>query len=127
MIKEYFANYYLHTCDVTFDLAGGDMEVHRSAAEPWKVTLVDTGDKTMTGGRLKRVLPYLEGEEEFCFTYGDGLCRPGHRGAHRVSPGQWPDRHRHRRPAAGPLWGDADRWQRWSRRSRRSRAATAAG
>jgi glucose-1-phosphate cytidylyltransferase len=73
MIKEYFANYYLHTCDITFDLAGGDMEVHRSAAEPWKVTLVDTGENTMTGGRLKRVLPYLEGETEFCFTYGDGL------------------------------------------------------
>ena len=74
MIKEYFANYYLHTCDITFDLAGGGMEVHRSAAEPWKVTLVDTGEKTMTGGRLRRVLPYLEGEPEFCFTYGDGLC-----------------------------------------------------
>ena len=73
MIKEYFANYYLHTCDITFDLAGGDMEVHRSAAEPWKVTLVDTGENTMTGGRLQRVLPYLEGEQEFCFTYGDGL------------------------------------------------------
>ena len=73
MIKEYFANYYLHTCDVTFDLAGGDMEVHRSSAEPWKVTLVDTGEATMTGGRLRRVLPYLEGESEFCFTYGDGV------------------------------------------------------
>ncbi len=73
MIKEYFANYYLHTCDITFDLAGGDMEVHRSTAEPWKVTLVDTGENTMTGGRLKHVLPYLEGETDFCLTYGDGV------------------------------------------------------
>jgi glucose-1-phosphate cytidylyltransferase len=73
MIKEYFANYYLHTCDVSFDLAEGAMEVHRSETEPWHVTLVDTGEQTMTGGRLKRVLPYV-GEEEFCFTYGDGLA-----------------------------------------------------
>jgi glucose-1-phosphate cytidylyltransferase len=72
MIKEYFANYYLHTCDVTFDIAGNAMEVHRSEAEPWKVTLVDTGDTTNTGGRLKRVLSYLNGED-FCFTYGDGV------------------------------------------------------
>jgi glucose-1-phosphate cytidylyltransferase len=73
VIKEYFANYYLHTCDVTFDIASGAMEVHRSAAEPWKVTLVETGEATMTGGRLKRVLPYVDGEE-FCFTYGDGVA-----------------------------------------------------
>jgi glucose-1-phosphate cytidylyltransferase len=72
LIKEYFANYYLHTCDVSFDLAKGHMEVHRSETEPWKVTLVDTGEATMTGGRLKRVLPYV-GEEDFCFTYGDGV------------------------------------------------------
>ncbi len=72
LIKEYFANYYLHTCDVSFDLAGGGMEVHRSATEPWHVTLIDTGENTMTGGRLQRVLPYL-GEEDFCFTYGDGV------------------------------------------------------
>ena len=72
LIKEYFANYYLHTCDVSFDLAKGDMEVHRSASEPWKVTLVDTGEQTMTGGRLKRVLSYV-GDQDFCFTYGDGL------------------------------------------------------
>ena len=72
LIKEYFANYYLHTCDVSFDLAMGDMEVHRSQSEPWRVTLVDTGERTMTGGRLKRVMAYL-GEEEFSFTYGDGL------------------------------------------------------
>ncbi len=73
LIKEYFANYYLHTCDVTFDLASGDMEVHRSETEPWRVTLVDTGEQTMTGGRLARVLPYV-GDEDFCFTYGDGLA-----------------------------------------------------
>jgi len=72
VIKEYFANYYLHTSDVTFDVGRGEMEVHHSKTEPWRVTLVDTGDATMTGGRLKRVLPYL-GDEEFCFTYGDGL------------------------------------------------------
>ncbi len=72
LIKEYFANYYMHTCDVSFDLANGDMEVHRSETEPWRVTLVDTGEETMTGGRLKRVLPYV-GDEDFCFTYGDGL------------------------------------------------------
>ncbi len=73
VIKEYFANYYMHTCDVSFDLAKGAMEVHRSETEPWRVTLVDTGEQTMTGGRLKRVLPYV-GEEECCFTYGDGLA-----------------------------------------------------
>jgi glucose-1-phosphate cytidylyltransferase len=73
LIKEYFANYYLHTCDVSFDLAKGDMEVHRSSTEPWRVTLVDTGEQTMTGGRLKRALPYV-GDEDFCFTYGDGLA-----------------------------------------------------
>jgi glucose-1-phosphate cytidylyltransferase len=72
LIKEYFANYYLHTCDVSFDLASGDMEVHRSETEPWHVTLVDTGEETMTGGRLKRVLDYV-GDEQFCFTYGDGV------------------------------------------------------
>jgi glucose-1-phosphate cytidylyltransferase len=72
LIKEYFANYYLHTCDVSFDLASGSMEVHRSETEPWHVTLVDTGERTMTGGRLKRVLEYL-GDEDFCFTYGDGV------------------------------------------------------
>jgi glucose-1-phosphate cytidylyltransferase len=72
IIKEYFANYYLHTCDVSFDLAHASMEVHRSATEPWHVTLVDTGEGTQTGGRLRRVLPYVE-NDDFCFTYGDGL------------------------------------------------------
>jgi glucose-1-phosphate cytidylyltransferase len=72
VIKEWFANYALHTSDVTFDLRSGDMEVHHSTTEPWRVTLVETGEATMTGGRLKRVLPYV-GDETFCFTYGDGL------------------------------------------------------
>jgi glucose-1-phosphate cytidylyltransferase len=72
MIKEYFANYYLHQSDVTFDVANNSMEVHQNTTEPWRVTLVDTGENTMTGGRLKRVKRYL-GEEPFLFTYGDGL------------------------------------------------------
>ncbi len=73
MIKEYFANYFLHMSDVTFDIAYNSMTVHDRKAEPWKVTLVDTGDDTMTGGRLKRVADYIRSEESFCFTYGDGL------------------------------------------------------
>lgn len=73
MVKEYFANYFLHTSDVTFDLADNRMEVHQRYAEPWRVTLVDTGDLTQTGGRLKRVANYLDGDT-FCFTYGDGLA-----------------------------------------------------
>jgi glucose-1-phosphate cytidylyltransferase len=72
VIKEWFANYALHTSDVTFDLRTGEMEVHHSTTEPWRVTLVETGEATMTGGRLKRVLPYV-GDETFCFTYGDGV------------------------------------------------------
>jgi glucose-1-phosphate cytidylyltransferase len=72
MIKEYFANYHLHTSDITFDMAANNMQVHQSVTEPWRVTLVDTGDETMTGGRLKRVAKYLD-DEPFCFTYGDGL------------------------------------------------------
>ena len=73
VIKEYFANYFLHMCDVTFDIANNTMDVHQSAAEDWRITLVDTGDETMTGGRLKRVAPYL-GDEDFHFTYGDGVA-----------------------------------------------------
>ncbi len=73
MIKEYFANYFLHMSDVTFDIQHNRMEVHQQHAEPWRVTLVDTGEHTMTGGRLKRVGSYLRDEEAFCFTYGDGL------------------------------------------------------
>jgi glucose-1-phosphate cytidylyltransferase len=73
MIKEYFANYFLHMSDVTIDIASNQMEVHRRKAEPWRVTLVDTGEDTMTGGRLKRVSEYIGNEPEFCFTYGDGV------------------------------------------------------
>jgi glucose-1-phosphate cytidylyltransferase len=73
VIKEYFANYFLHTSDVTFDMENNKMEVHTRNAEPWKVTLVDTGDDTLTGGRLKRVREYVKDEESFCFTYGDGV------------------------------------------------------
>lgn len=73
IIKEYFANYFLHMSDVTFDMQSNKMEVHQRHAEPWRVTLVDTGVDTMTGGRLKRVAPYLKGEDAFCLTYGDGL------------------------------------------------------
>jgi len=74
VIKEYFANYFLHMSDVTFDMATNRMEVHQKKAEPWKVTLVDTGEDTLTGGRLKRVAAHIEDEEAFCFTYGDGLA-----------------------------------------------------
>ena len=73
VIKEYFANYFLHMSDVTFDLANNRMDVHQHKAEPWKVTLVDTGDFTMTGGRMKRVAQYVRDEEAFCLTYGDGV------------------------------------------------------
>jgi glucose-1-phosphate cytidylyltransferase len=73
VIKEYFANYFLHMSDVTFDILENRMEVHERYAEPWRVTLVDTGQETLTGGRLKRVRKYL-GNESFCFTYGDGVA-----------------------------------------------------
>jgi len=72
VIKEYFANYFMHMSDVTFDLTSNEMQVHQNNAEPWRVTLVDTGELTMTGGRLRRVREYL-GDEDFCFTYGDGV------------------------------------------------------
>jgi len=73
LIKEYFANYFLYMSDVTFDMQNNQMHVHEAHAEPWKVTLVDTGDDSMTGGRLKRVADYLKDEEAFCLTYGDGV------------------------------------------------------
>ena len=73
VVKEFFADYFLHTSDVTFDLANNRMEVHNNYAEPWKVTLVDTGLNTMTGGRVKRIQPYI-GDEPFMLTYGDGVC-----------------------------------------------------
>ena len=73
VIKEYFANYFLHMSDVTFDMSTNRMEVHQRHAEPWRVTLVDTGEDTLTGGRLRRVRDYVREEEAFCFTYGDGV------------------------------------------------------
>jgi glucose-1-phosphate cytidylyltransferase len=73
VIKEYFANYFLHMSDVTFDMEHNQMEVHQRNAEPWRVTLVDTGDETLTGGRLRRIAEYVKHEEAFCFTYGDGI------------------------------------------------------
>ena len=74
VIKEYFANYFLHMSDVTFDMAKNKMQVHHQKAEPWQVTLVDTGEDTLTGGRLKRVANYVKDEDAFCFTYGDGVA-----------------------------------------------------
>jgi len=73
VIKEYFANYFLHTSDVTFDMKTNKMEIHQNSSEPWKVTLVDTGEETMTGGRIKRIKDYI-GKEDFCLTYGDGVA-----------------------------------------------------
>lgn len=73
VIKEYFANYFLHMSDVTFDMRNNEMQVLQQSAEPWRVTLIDTGEDTMTGGRLLRVAPYVKDEEAFCFTYGDGV------------------------------------------------------
>jgi glucose-1-phosphate cytidylyltransferase len=74
IIKEFFANYFLHTSDVTFDMSDNSMQLHHRSAEPWRVTLVDTGESALTGGRLKRVSQYLINDKEFCFTYGDGLA-----------------------------------------------------
>src|SRR6056300_849897 len=74
IIKEYFANYFLHQSDITFDMSKNEMKIHQERAEPWKVTLIDTGDNTMTGGRIKRIKEYLEIEETFCLTYGDGVA-----------------------------------------------------
>lgn len=76
VIKEYFANYFLHMSDVTFDMKNNRMEVLQKKVEPWRVTLIDTGEQTMSGGRLKKVAPYLD-DETFCFTYGDGLHGEG--------------------------------------------------
>ncbi len=74
IIKEYFANYFLHMSDVTFDMSNNQMQIHKQNTEPWKVTLVDTGPDSMTGGRLRRVREYLKNDESFCFTYGDGVA-----------------------------------------------------
>lgn len=72
-IKEYFSNYFLHTSDVTFDIAANKMHIHSVKSEPWSVTLVDTGESTMTGGRVKRIIPFVQDEDCFCLTYGDGV------------------------------------------------------
>jgi glucose-1-phosphate cytidylyltransferase len=74
VIKEYFANYFLHMSDVTIDMSDNSIEVHKKNVEPWKITLIDTGQHTQTGGRLKRLIDYLDGDQTFCFTYGDGLA-----------------------------------------------------
>ena len=74
VIKEYFANYFLHQSDITFDMTNNEMKIHQERSEPWKVTLIDTGENTMTGGRLKRVKEYLDNDEPFCLTYGDGVA-----------------------------------------------------
>lgn len=74
MIKEYFSNYFLHNADVTFEMSSNSMKVHSNEVEPWRVSLVETGDQSSTGGRLKRVAPYLKNDDAFCFTYGDGLA-----------------------------------------------------
>jgi glucose-1-phosphate cytidylyltransferase len=81
VIKEYFANYFLHQSDVTFDMKSNAMRVHQNQSEPWTVTLIDTGEDTMTGGRLRRVRPYLDAAGPFCFTYGDGVSDVDIRGA----------------------------------------------
>jgi len=73
VIKEYFANYFLHSSDVTFDLANNSLDVHHKKTEPWKVTLIDTGEETMIGGRIKRIIDYVKDEDSFCLTYGDGV------------------------------------------------------
>src|SRR3712207_8466898 len=98
-----FANYYLHMGDVTFDLRDNSMEVHQSGAEPWRVTLIDTGESTQTGGRVKRVLPYFRAED-FIFTYGDGVAEP--------DPGALLHFHRPAgaRPPVTPLHPDGRWW-----------------
>ncbi|MEQ8717556.1 MAG: glucose-1-phosphate cytidylyltransferase [Acidimicrobiales bacterium] len=130
LIKEYFASYHLHASDVTFDLASGEMAVHRSETEPWRVTLVDTGDATMTGGRLKRVAHHL-GDEPFLFTYGDGVASidldalrafhqqsgvlatitavqpPGRFGAFRLENGATQVRHFREKPHGDGAWINA--------------------
>ena len=108
LIKEYFANYYLHTCDVSFDLAGGGMEVHRSTTEPWRVTLVDTGENTMTGGRLQRVLPYL-GRRGLLLHLRRRRRGHRHHRRDRLPPRARSHRDGHGRAAARPLRSARDR------------------
>ena len=110
MIKEYFSNYFLHMSDVTFDMRDNSMEVHQRAAEPWRVTLVDTGPETQTGGRIKRIGEYVR-DDTFMLTYGDGVADVDI-GAGRLPPGPRPPGDDHRGPAAGTLRRDADRRRR---------------
>ena len=106
VIKEYFQNYFLHRSNVTFDIQRNAMEVHNAAAEPWRVTLVDTGEKTMIGGRIKRILPYLGEDKEFCLTYGDGVGNVDVGAAIDLHRKEGAARHRHRHPAARPFRSD---------------------
>ncbi len=103
VIKEYFANYFLHTSDVTFDMRDNKMDVHDSVAEPWRVTLVDTGDTSGTGGRLRRVARYLTPGETFCMTYGDGVADVDITASIAVPQGPRQSRHPHQRAARRPL------------------------
>ncbi len=102
VIKEYFANYFLHMSDVTFDMADNSVIVHQQKAEPWRVTLVDTGEDTLTGGRLKRVADYVKDETAFCFTYGDGVSNLNIRSASSSTVARQ-TRDGHGRAAARPL------------------------
>ena len=107
VIKEYFANYFLHMSDVTFDMADNSMIVHEKQVEPWRVTLVDTGENTLTGGRLKRVADHIKNEEAFCFTYGDGVSNVDIGAVDRRSTAvtaSWPRSRRCGRPAATVRW-----------------------
>jgi glucose-1-phosphate cytidylyltransferase len=104
VIKEYFANYFLHMSDVTLDLASNRIEVHERHAEPWRVTLIDTGDATQTGGRLRRARAHVENEELFCMTYGDGVGNIDISRQHRLPPPAAGSGDRHRRHPARPLW-----------------------
>ena len=119
LIKEYFANYFLHMSDVTFDMAKNSMQVHQNNAEPWRVTLVDTGENTMTGGRIKRIRDYI-GDEEFCATYGDGVGDVDITAADRVPPEAGRPGPRSRPPsrqAGSAPWSFPESGSRPSRRS----------
>ena len=126
VIKEYFANYFLHMSDVTFDMAKNTMEVHQQNAEPWRVTLVDTGEDTMTGGRLQRVGTTSSGDESFCFTYGDGVADVDIAADDRVPPRARQAGDGDGGAAARSLRRARARRRRASTASSRSRAATAA-
>ena len=99
VIKEYFANYLLHSANVTIDLQANRIQMHDNECEPWRVTLIDTGAGTMTGGRLKRILPYVQDEEMFCFTYGDGVSDVNISKSDRISPQPWQGRDPYRHAA----------------------------